>query len=208
MRHYQPAFATGGVFYPTRNLLPLLDQVVLEIRFPQLVNKTMIRGQVAWCRSGQHRTKLRAGLGIEFHATEGRRRDYLLAVARGQGHKVVTRRHRRLPVSLPAQWRHPNERAIFQAVVEDIGPGGAFVRGGSPPLLGSEVILGVVPPGGVCPIEIAARVAWSRHIPGEDGFGVEFRSRDAGGVRRLKELVRRLEELEEQALLVGEPEEE
>jgi Tfp pilus assembly protein PilZ len=206
LRHYQPAFATGGIFFPTRAVLPIGEAVVVEVRFPQLVNKTMLRGQVAWCRGGQHRTKLRAGLGIEFHPTEGRRRDFLLAVARGQERKVVTRRHRRLPVTLPAEWRLERSREVRRSLVEDIGPGGAFIRTseGLPP--GTDLVLNIIPPGSVMPIEIASRVAWTRQVPGEDGFGVEFRCRDAGGVRRLKELVRRLELLEEQNVLISDEE--
>jgi Tfp pilus assembly protein PilZ len=203
LRHYQPALATGGIFFPTRTVLPVGESVLVEVRFPQLVNKLMIRGQVAWCRAGQHRAKLRAGLGIEFLATEGRRRDYLLGVARGQVRQVIVRRHRRLPVSMPAEWRLVQEREVHRSTVEDIGPGGAFIRSALPIQPGSEVVLGVVPPGSVCPVEIAGRVVWSRQVPGEDGFGVEFRCRDAGGVRRLKELVRRLEQIEEQSLLLS-----
>ncbi len=206
MRHYQPAFATGGVFFPTREVLPVGEQVVVEVRFPTLCNKLMIRGQVAWCRGGKHRTKIRAGLGIEFQPTEGRRRDFLIGVAKGQGRDVVTRRHRRLPVTLQAEWRRAQEREVYHSQVEDIGPGGAFVRTTERLPPGADIVLDVIPPGSVRSIEIAGRVAWSRQVPGEDGFGVEFRCRDAGGVRRLKELVRRLEEMEERTALLSDPE--
>jgi Tfp pilus assembly protein PilZ len=211
LRHYQPAFSTGGLFFPTRSVLPVGEAVVVEVRFPQLANKTMIRGSVAWCRSGQHRTKLRAGLGIEFQSTEGRRRDFLLAVAKGQERQVVVRRHRRLPVTLPALWRRMQERQSHRGTVEDIGPGGAFVRteagmDGIAP--GVDLILGVTLPGSLSPAELAARVAWVIGGEGaERGFGVEFRCRDAGGQRRLKEVVRRLELMEQQALLSDAPEE-
>ena len=43
------------------------------------------------------------------------------------------------------------------------------------------------------PLSIEGRVAWARQEPGLEGIGVEFRCRDTGGLRRLKELVRRLE---------------
>lgn len=210
LRHYQPAFSTGGLFFPTRSVLPVGEPVVVEVRFPQLANKTMIRGQVAWCRSGQHRTKLRAGLGIEFQSSEGRRRDFLLAVARGQERQVVVRRHRRLPVTLRAEWRRLQERKIHPGTVEDIGPGGAFVRteaeleGVAP---GVDLLLGVTLPGALQPVELAARVAWVVR-EGQTGFGVEFRCRDAGGQRRLKEVVRRLELMEQQGLLDSEEDEE
>ena len=40
---------------------------------------------------------------------------------------------------------------------------------------------------------LSARVAWKGHPGGENGFGVEWKARDAGGTRRIKELVRRIE---------------
>ena len=37
-----------------------------------------------------------------------------------------------------------------------------------------------------------ARVAWTGKSGEESGFGIEWRARDAGGGRRIRELVRRL----------------
>lgn len=197
LRHYQPAFATGGLFFPTREVLPVGEPVLVEVRFPALANKTLLRGQVAWCRAGRHRTKIRAGLGIEFQASEARRRDYLLSAAKGVQRPAVQRRHRRLPVMLPAQWRPAQDRDLHAAQVEDIGPGGAFLRSPVQAAVGIDVVLEVVPPGSARPVEIAGRVAWAVERDGAAGFGVEFRCRDAGGTRRIKELVRRLEEMED-----------
>jgi uncharacterized protein (TIGR02266 family) len=204
LQHYEGALTGGGVFFPTREAMPAGEQVLVEVRFPGLSNKQILRGFVAWRRVGKHRTKQRAGLGIEFHAAEARRRDFLLAVARGEIVEMVTRRHRRLPVRLVAHWRVVCDREVHQSLVEDIGPGGAFLRTGEllPP--GTEVVLDVTPPGSLRPLEIAGRVAWTRHSDGEEGIGVEFKTRDAGGTRRLKELVRRLEMLEAEAAFDGE----
>src|SRR5262249_33566608 len=104
--------------------------------------------------------------------------------------------HRRLPVTLVADWRVVFDRKTHHSHVEDIGPGGAFLRTTDflPP--GTEIVLDVTPPGSLRPLEIAGRVAWTRHTVGEEGIGVEFRAREAGGTRRLKELVGRLELLE------------
>ena len=111
--------------------------------------------------------------------------------------------------SNPATWRRHNERQSYAGTVEDIGPGGAFLRTSASTIgiaPGVDLILGVTLPGSLAAAELAARVAWS--APGEDGFGVEFRCRDAGGQRRLKEVVRRLELIERQALLLNGAEEE
>lgn len=203
MRHYQPALAGGGVFFPTREAIPLGTPVIVEVRFPGLCNKQLVRGFVAWRRAGKHRTKLRAGLGIEFLAAEAKRRDFVVAVAKGEIVEMITRRHRRLPVTLVANWRVVCDRDTHHSHVEDIGPGGAFLRTTEflPP--GTEIVLDVTPPGSLRPLEIAAKVCWTRHTEGEEGIGVEFKTRDAGGTRRLKELVRRLEMLEAENALDG-----
>ncbi len=51
----------------------------------------------------------------------------------------------------------------------------------------------VSPPGAEVAMPLSARVCWKGHTGGENGFGVEWKSRDAGGNRRIKELVRRIE---------------
>ena len=196
LRHYQPSLPGGGLFYPTREAIPLGEPVLVEVRFPELCNKHLLRGFIAWRRAGKHRTKLRAGLGIEFLPAESKRRDFCIAVAKGEIAEMITRRHRRLPVTLTADWRVVLDRESHKSHIEDIGPGGAFLRTTEflPP--GTEIVLDVTPPGSLRPLEIAGRVAWTRHTEGEEGIGIEFKARDAGGTRRLKELVRRLEMLE------------
>ena len=212
LRHYQPAFDAGGLFYPTREALEVGAPVIIEVRFPSLPQRLMLRGTVAWRRAGRHSTKLRAGLGIEFHENDLVRRDFLLSAARGEipdRSALVQRKHRRLPVDLPAEWRIPHDRVSHQGQLEDISAGGAFIRTAETIPQGSEVFLDVVPPGSLLPLTIAARAAWSRpplltddgQVALEGGFGMEFRSRDAGGMRRLKELVRRIEQLEREAMV-------
>jgi uncharacterized protein (TIGR02266 family) len=201
LRHYQPSFENGGVFFPTREAVDIGLPVLVEVRLPPLPQKVMIRGTVGWRRAGRHRAKLRAGLGIEFHPGDAVRRDFLLAAARGEVGDLVVRRHARLPVAIPADWRIASERNAFRGHIEDIGPGGAFIRSSEPVTPGTAVVVDVVPPGGVLPLAIAGRVAWARRTPSDEGFGVEFRVRDAGGSRRLKELVRRLEAYEEESAI-------
>jgi Tfp pilus assembly protein PilZ len=190
LRNYQPALPTGGLFFPTREALEVGAPLVVEVRFPALRDRMMLRGLVAWRRPGRHRTKLRAGVAIEFADSEIDKRDFLLAVARGDRTDMVVRRHRRLPVDLDVAWRVASDRTWIRSRIEDIGAGGAFVSTSELRPPGTEIVLDVVPPGSLVPLSIAGRVAWVRQ---DRGVGVEFRWRDAGGARRLRELVRRLE---------------
>jgi Tfp pilus assembly protein PilZ len=191
---YQASFLYGGVFFPTRTKLELGAPVVIEIRIVGLDNKFLLRGFVAWRREPKYRLRQRGGLGIEFLAVERHKRDFLLAFARGEmSHEVAARKHRRLPIDVRVDWRVKESRDRHSATLDDIGTGGAFIRTRDLAVTGSPVVLEVVPPGAAAPLAIEGRVAWSRQAPGEEGFGIEFRCRDAGGMRRLKELVRRLE---------------
>ena len=33
LRHYQPSLPGGGIFYPTREAIPLGDAILVEVRF-------------------------------------------------------------------------------------------------------------------------------------------------------------------------------
>ncbi len=183
----------GGVFYPTREAIPVGTPLLLEIRFPELKNHSVLQGRVAWRRQGRHSRKIRAGVGIVILPTEAQKCDYVLGVAHGQQQEHSGRRHRRLPIALPVSWRVPQSKGVFDSVISDIAPGGAFVRTSLPVEAGADVVLDIRAPGAERPLSIAGRVVWSALDRAHAGFGIEFRWRDSGGARRLKELVRRLE---------------
>lgn len=195
---YQPSFLHGGLFHATREQIPVGEAIVVELTFPELSERLLIRGFVSFRRAGRHRGEgksgQRAGVGIEFLGSEKSKRDYILQVARGEMSQPVSpRNHRRLPVVLPVDFRVREGRERHLATLDDIGPGGAFIRTREFHAAGTPVVLSLVPPGAVSPLHIEGRVAWARQAPGEEGLGVEFRCRDTGGLRRLKELCRRLE---------------
>jgi hypothetical protein len=99
-------------------------------------------------------------------------------------------------VSLPARWHVVDARDRHQAVIADVSAGGAFLATPASCQNGTQIVVELVPPGGAAALDIEARVVWSRNEPGKEGLGVEFRCRDTGGLRRLKEMVRRLERQE------------
>jgi len=195
LEHYQESFLYGGLFFPTRKIIKPGEIVVLDIRMPTLRDYALVRGMVAWHRRGRRGQGIRAGLGIEFLASEQSKRDYLLGLARGDRGANPQRRHRRLPTELRVDWRVPNDTDRHLSLVDDIGAGGAFLRTRHGPPPGAPVLMEIVPPGSSAPQTIEGRVAWARKTPGAEGIGVEFRCRDIGGKRRLRELVRRIEKL-------------
>jgi type IV pilus assembly protein PilZ len=199
MERYLGDLANGGVFIPTRRSVATGEAVVVSIRLGPRGNTVLVRGTVAWRRPGKHRTKVKAGIGVEFLASEAQTRDYLLAVARGETTAMSARRHQRLPLDLPVSWQVPGARHENRGILRDIGRGGAFVMTHQLLQLETDIVLKVAPPGAEVATPVSARIAWiAPERPGqsnEPGFGIAWKARDAGGGRRIKELVRRMEHL-------------
>jgi Tfp pilus assembly protein PilZ len=189
---YDATLPHGGVFCPTRRKAskgaPATVKVNLGRRQPPLV----IAGRVIWRRPGRHLQKIRAGICVEFLPTEKAKIDYLLDLAKAGETVRSRRRHERLPVEIPVAWHLPGVGAPARGVLRDIGRGGAFVRSNSPVPSDAEVVLELSPPGAQVAMAFTARVAWTAAQGPEPGFGVEWRARDAGGGKRIRELVRRL----------------
>lgn len=189
LKSYQPQFVHGGLFIPTRKDLPAGSPLQLEVRLPSLRDSVMVEGVVAWRRPARPKEGVRGGLAVEFRSDTRHRRDYLLSVARGEIPHSAQRRCRRFFSQLGVQWRQKEDRDEFSGQLSDIGEGGARIATRRALPVGTKVILDVYPPGAEVGMPIEGRIAWSAG----DGMGVEFRCRDRGGARRLKELVRRVE---------------
>lgn len=168
----------------------------MEVRFPGLGAKTVLRGRVAWRRRGRHRSKLRAGVGIEFLPVEATKRDFLLRIARGERERdaLPKRRHRRVPAEMRVTWRLKEEPHLATGTLDNIGLGGALLRTAVSAPVGRDIIVSLSPPGAVRAVEVEGKIAWCVSVDaGGVCIGVQFRARDVGGVRRLKEVVRRVE---------------
>lgn len=194
LERYLATFRNGGLFFPTRKALDPGESVVLDVRMPLLKDSMMLRGVVSWRQRGKRGGGQRAGLGIEFMASELGKRDHLLALARGDRQpEEAQRRHRRLPVEIGVDWRVPSQTQRHRSSLDDISTGGVFIRTTERPRRGSPLVLELASPGHAGSQSIEGRVAWTRSTPGAEGVGVEFRCRDIGGMRRLRELIRRIE---------------
>ncbi len=196
LEHYLSDFDHGGLFYPSRTPLPEGESVIVDVRMPALRDYVLLRGSISWHRRGKRADKVRAGLGIAFAEADRSKRDYLRSVAGGRSDTSAQRRHRRLPTEFEVNWRIPNDTESRPSVADDISPGGMFIRTRELPPMGASILLQLVHPGATTAQTIEGRVAWQNASPGAEGVGVEFRCRDIGGMRRLRELVKRLERAE------------
>ena len=191
---YDATLSHGGVFCPTRRKAVKGATATVKVNLGRRQPPLLIAGRVVWRRPGRHLQKIRAGICVEFLPGEKAKIDYLLDLAKAGDTVRSRRRHERLPVEVPVNWHLPGAAAPARGVLRDIGRGGAFVKSTRPrpttPRWCSS-----------CPRR-APRWPWSSPPawPGppawarKQGFGVEWRARDAGGGKRIRELVRRLTE--------------
>jgi Tfp pilus assembly protein PilZ len=186
---YTDELPGGGLFCPTTTPLDTGRDVICELAIPALPNKVLIRGQVRSWRPALPRLRIRAGAVVEFAADEGDKRSFVVETVRGERQPGPKRRHTRLPVELPIRWRLSGMPDPQDGGLSEISVGGALLHTGALLPLGTEVIIDVLPPGGVTPIAIAGKVTY--HAPNA-ASGVKFQYRDGGGSRRLRELIRRL----------------
>jgi Tfp pilus assembly protein PilZ len=186
---YQRELKGGGLFCPTTSSLEPGEAVIVELSAPALPNKVLLRGVVRSWRPALPRLRVRAGAIVEFSNSEAEKRDFVLGVMKGDAAAGPKRKHMRLPVAVPVRYRTTESADFQESVLGEISVGGAMLGTTTALPLESDLILEVIPPGAVRPIPISGKVTY--HLP-NGGTGLKFLYRDAGGSRRLRELVRRL----------------
>jgi hypothetical protein len=162
--------------------------VVVEIACKGLPNKVLIRGVVLSWRPALPRLRIRAGAMVRFAPEEAAKRDFVLQTLMGARQAALKRRHTRIPVGMAVHMRVGNEPDSSEAELREISVSGALVSGRVQPAIGTDVILDLVPPGGIAPMSISGRVLYHA---GTGQTGIKFMFREGGGSRRLRELVRR-----------------
>jgi Tfp pilus assembly protein PilZ len=185
---YNAELPRGGLFCPTTKPFERDEEVLVEINFPDLPNKMMLRGIVLAWRAALPRLGVRAGAMVAFDEAEEEKRDFLLAVANGKRTGAIKRRHARLPVEIAASWKPLLSTECRKARLRDISIGGAQLITDEPLQLDDDLLIEMKVPGGAQAIQIAAKVSNKTGA----GYGVSFIYRDGGGSRRLREVVRRL----------------
>tara|TARA_R110002096_G_scaffold44526_5_gene120094 strand:+ start:26138 stop:26758 length:621 start_codon:yes stop_codon:yes gene_type:complete len=187
--HYQEDLVGGGLFCPTTTALEAGCPVIVELSVPALPNKLLIRSEVKSWRPALPRLRVRAGAIVEFAIDEADKLSFLLGTVRGNIATPRKRKHTRLPVEIPIQYRTNESADLIDSLLGEISAGGALLATDTPLAIDTDVILEITLPGSVSPIAISGKATY--HLP-NGSTGLKFIYRDAGGSRRLRELVRRL----------------
>ncbi len=167
------------------------EEVLLEVYFPGLPGKMMVRAIGKEWHAARPRLRVRAGGVLRCTGSEWRKLEFLREVGSGAINLTARRRHVRLPVMVEVRWRLQDSREFSVAALSEISEGGALLLTRQPPAQGQEIIVEITPPGSERALEILAVV---RNTDNPDGVGLEFMARDMGGVHRLREVIRRLVE--------------
>jgi len=167
------------------------EEVLLEVYFPGLPGKMMVRAIGQEWHAARPRLRVRAGGILRCNDTEWRKLEFLTEVGSGSIQLTARRRHVRLPVMVEVRWRRQNSTDFMIAALSEISEGGALLLTREPPIQGEEIIVEIMPPGSERPLEVLGIV---RNTDNPDGVGLEFLARDMGGVHRLREVIRRLVE--------------
>jgi len=185
---YNTDHPDGVLFCPTTSQIPCEAPVVVELACKGLPNKVLLRGVVISWRPALPRLRVRAGAFIRFAADEAAKRDFVLQTLLGTRPDTRKRKHARIPVGLAIRVRVGNEPEAVEAELREISVSGGLVTAQIQPAIGTDVIVDIVPPGGIAPMSISGRVIYHAG-PGQ--IGLKFMFREGGGSRRLRELVRR-----------------
>ena len=168
VNHVRDVEDQGAIFVRTDDELRLDEEVLVEIDFPGLPHRALVRGAVSGFDA------LGAGAWVAFSPADASTRDFVLAVATG-GITVsgkVPRRHPRFSADLPVSFKIPGG-SEEQARAGDVGPGGTFVRTTTPPPVGTTVALRLGPAGNG-ELIVQGVVAWVQEDGDEPGMGVCF----------------------------------
>lgn len=166
--HIRDVEESGAIFVRTDDELRLDEEVLVEIDFPGLPHRALVRGSVSGFDA------LGAGAWVAFSPADSSTRDFIFAVATGEitlsGR--VPRRHPRFTADLPVSFRIPGG-SEEQTRTGDLGPGGSFIRTPAPPPVGTTVALRLGP-SGAGELIVQGVVAWVQADGDEAGMGVCF----------------------------------
>jgi len=189
---YSVESSEGVLYCRTRSALAVGELLVVEVSFPGLANRTLVRGAVSAVKPGR-------GAWVRLHPADADTRDFLLAFARGEVPLAdqVERGYRRIPIALPVTCHieevdEPRSERLL-GMTHDVGGGGAWVEAAAAPAVGTRVslVLGPLDARGDDTIRLDGRVAWLRRGARKHGFGVRFDTKGCGDARRLRGLLRR-----------------
>lgn len=148
-----------------------------------------IRGQLAWVRHKASAT-LKEAFGVDFSEADAVACERLMRFAQEQLPPEASRHEPRFMIDLPVEVK-VGDTAHAESLC-DLSLGGAFIRSGVLPAVGTTVSLRFRPPLSLTSVELEGRVVWVRRGQEPKGIGVAFAYPDGAAQSRVAKLVERL----------------
>src|SRR5437899_4038904 len=130
---YSRELPTGGLFVATTTPMEPGTQVVIDLVCDGLPNKVLLRATVHSWRPALPRLRIRAGAVCAFDAAEREKREFVLNALGGTIPQPHRRKHTRIPVQVPVQWRYADQTELRDGSLLEIWIGGALLDT-TPPL--------------------------------------------------------------------------
>ena len=173
--------------YTTKIPLEVKEGVILEVLFPALPNRVLLRGKVADIeKKGDESVAL-----IEVNPEDDEALDFLGERATApQVQDPKKRKHDRVPMGIPVDWQVNGSGDVIISATDDVGGGGVQIRTLSPPPVGTELTLKIsLNPTSRETISVPGKVAWVKQDEQFQGMGVEFLPTESEDKKPLRDLL-------------------
>jgi Tfp pilus assembly protein PilZ len=178
LSHYSDQYEVGAVFYRTKSGVEAGEEVLLEIAFPGLPNRALVRGVVLGPKED--------GIWIAFHRNDVSTRDFLLKIANGEIEITdrSSRAHSRYPADVPVSYKELSGGGEMRhARAIDLAAASAFVRTEEPPEPGTRLELVLGPLGDEAETFTVQGEVTTLRSDDDPGFAVRFDAQSADGPR-------------------------
>lgn len=178
-------------YYATRIPLAVNQQVIVEVIFPELPSRILLRGTVAAIDDSP------PAVLVRFTEEEEETLGFVVRVARGETDPGIPRgrRYYRIPLEIPVDWQVDGHRDVVISSTDDVSGGGVQIRTQNPPPVGTEVVLLLsLDDQNDEQLRIPGKVAWVRTDESFSGMGVKFTAEGSEDKKRLRDLVRKFME--------------
>jgi hypothetical protein len=175
----------GRVRVTTKARFEAREAVVLEIGFPGLPNRVLMRATFVGADG--------ADADFEILPGEDHKRDFLVAVASGRAEaKAQARKHRRFPMRWPARFVVDGQEVPLRgdATTDELSAKGLFLKTSRSLPEGARVTVVLDPCDGSAEMEFSGRVIYTRKEEGEHGVGVQFDKLTSDDRKRLRRMIR------------------
>jgi len=204
----------GGIVFDSRASLKKGEFFVLEIKFPNLPNRVLIKSEVTSVfNKNSEKTKLHCStfphnqnekkthaentqtIEARFLISEKPKETFLLDMAQfgeQKKRKPAKRRYRRFPVDMTVKWQIKGLEYRHRGRVEDLSNGGMFVRTEWTPPKGTELKLTIHPDDEQGTLGLFGKVTWISQDWRTGGMGIQFKHNNQEELRRIRRLLRHI----------------